>query len=40
MAVVALVNKNARIAWVLLAHDWKFRTDYAVTQSVRLMTMQ
>lgn len=29
VAVVALANKNARIAWALLAHDREFRSDYA-----------
>jgi transposase len=28
VAVVALANKNARIVWVLLANDRKFRPDY------------
>lgn len=28
VAAVALANKNARIAWALLAHDREFRTDY------------
>lgn len=28
VAVVALANKNARIAWALLAHDRRFRPDY------------
>ncbi len=28
VAVVALANKNARIAWALLAHDREFRSDY------------
>ena len=29
VAAVALANKNARIAWALLANDRKFRSDYA-----------
>jgi transposase len=29
VAVVALANKNARIAWALLAHDREFRSNYA-----------
>jgi len=29
VVVVALANKNARIAWALLAHDREFRPDYA-----------
>jgi len=29
VAAVALANKNARIAWALLAHDSDFRSDYA-----------
>ena len=29
VAAVALANKNARIAWALLAHDREFRSDYA-----------
>jgi transposase len=29
VAVVALANRNARIAWALLAHDREFRSDYA-----------
>jgi transposase len=29
IATVALANKNARIAWALLAHDRDFRSDYA-----------
>lgn len=28
VAAVALANKNARIAWALLAHDRNFRSDY------------
>jgi hypothetical protein len=28
VAAVALANKNARIAWVLLAHDRQHRSDY------------
>lgn len=28
VAAVALANKNARIAWALLAHDRKYRADY------------
>jgi transposase len=28
VAAVALANKNARIAWALLAHDRDFRSDY------------
>jgi transposase len=30
IATVALANKNARIAWALLAHDRNFRSDYVV----------
>lgn len=30
VAAVALANKNARIAWALLAHDRNFRADYVV----------
>ena len=29
VAAVALANKNARIAWALLAHDRRYRADYA-----------
>jgi hypothetical protein len=29
VAAVALANKNARIVWVLLAHDRQFRSDCA-----------
>jgi transposase len=29
IAAVALANKNARIVWALLAHEQKFRSDYA-----------
>jgi len=29
IAAVALANKNARIAWALLAHEMEFRADYA-----------
>jgi transposase len=29
VAAVALANKNARIAWALLAHQRKYRADYA-----------
>ena len=29
VAAVALANKNARIAWALLAHERKYRADYA-----------
>lgn len=29
IAAVAIANKNARIAWALLAHDREYRTDYA-----------
>jgi transposase len=29
VATVALANKNARIVWALLAHDWQFQADYA-----------
>lgn len=29
VAAVALANKNARIAWALLAHEQKFRSDYS-----------
>lgn len=29
ITAVAIANKNARIAWALLAHDREFRTDYA-----------
>jgi transposase len=31
IATVALANKNARIAWALLTHAQKFRSDYVVT---------
>jgi transposase len=31
VAAVALANKNARIAWALLAHDRQFRADYATS---------
>jgi len=31
VVAVALANKNARIAWALLAHDRSFRADYAGT---------
>jgi transposase len=30
VAAVALANKNARIAWALLAHDRSYRTNYAM----------
>jgi len=30
VAAVALANKNARIAWALLAHERKFQSDYLV----------
>jgi transposase len=30
IAAVALANKNARMVWALLAHDRRFRPDYAV----------
>jgi transposase len=29
IATVAMANKNARIAWALLAHEQQFRSDYA-----------
>lgn len=29
IAAVAIANKNARIAWALLAHGREFQTDYA-----------
>jgi transposase len=29
IAAVALANKNARVVWALLAHERKFRSDYA-----------
>ncbi len=32
IAAVALANKNARIAWALLAHDRTFQPDYRYTQ--------
>lgn len=28
-AAVALANKNARIAWALLAHDRRYETGYS-----------
>ncbi len=28
VSAVALANKNARIVWALLAHDWEFQSDY------------
>jgi transposase len=31
VAAVALANKNARIAWALLAHERQYRADYAAT---------
>jgi transposase len=31
VASVALANKNARIAWALLTHEQKFRSDYVAT---------
>ena len=31
VAAVALANKNARIAWALLAHERSFRADYTST---------
>jgi transposase len=34
IAVVALANKNARIAWTLLAHGREFRLDYKPTIAV------
>jgi transposase len=34
IAAVAIANKNARIAWALLAHDREFRTDYAPAGAV------
>lgn len=33
VAAVALANKNARIAWALLAHDREFRSDYATANA-------
>ena len=33
VAAVALANKNARIAWALLAHDREFRSDYAAAKA-------
>lgn len=44
IAAVAIANKNARIAWVLLAHDREFRPDYtpagAVAWHLRLSNRQ
>jgi len=34
ITAVAIANKNARIAWALLAHDREFRTDYAPAGAV------
>ena len=34
VAAVALANKNARIAWALLAHDREFRADYTTAKAV------
>lgn len=33
VAAVALANKNARIAWALLAHDRSYRADYAAARA-------
>ena len=33
VAAVALANKNARIAWALLAHERSYRADYAVARA-------
>src|ERR1700687_646091 len=33
VAVVALANKNARVAWALLAHDREFRSDYTLART-------
>jgi transposase len=33
VAAVALANKNARIAWALLAHEREFRADYAAAMA-------
>ena len=34
VAAVALANKNARIAWALLAHERTFQPDYAPVRAV------
>jgi transposase len=33
IAAVALANKNARMVWALLAHDRRFRSDYAAAMA-------
>lgn len=33
VAAVALANKNARIAWALLAHDREFRSNYTTAKA-------
>lgn len=33
VAADALANKNARIAWALLAHDWEFRFNYTTAKA-------
>jgi transposase len=33
IAAVALANKQARIVWALLTHDWDYTPDYAGTSS-------
>ena len=38
VAAVALANKNARIAWALLAHDREYTTGYAPADSSRCFT--
>jgi len=35
IAAVALANKNARIAWALVAHDRQYRSDYVPTSANR-----
>ena len=38
VAAVALANKNARIAWALLAHDREYATGYTLAASSRCFT--
>ena len=38
VAAVALANKNARIAWALLAHDREYTTGYPLADSSRCFT--
>ena len=38
VAAVALANRNARIAWALLAHDREYATGYTPADSSRCFT--